>query len=57
VFGQCHRFNSGLNMSNQSIPFKKSKTRGQDDGFWFKVNSKSNDSKPDSLYITIANHY
>ncbi len=57
MFGQCHRFNSGLNMSNQSIPFKKSKTRGQDDGFWFKVNSKSNDSKPDSLYITITNHY
>ena len=57
MMGQCYRFNSGLNMSNQSIPIKKSKTSGLFDGFWFKVNSKSNDSKPDSLYITITNHY
>jgi hypothetical protein len=43
VFGQCR---------------SKSKTSGLDDGFWFKVNSKPNDSKfPDSLYITITNHY
>jgi hypothetical protein len=56
MMGQCYRFNSGLNMSNQSIPIKKSKTSGLFDGFWFKVNSKSNDSKPDSLFITITNH-
>ena len=56
MMGQCYRFNSGLNMSNQSIPIKKPKTSGLFDGFWFKVNSKSNDSKPDSLFITITNH-
>jgi hypothetical protein len=33
-YGQCYRFNSGLNMTNQSISFKNLKTSGLDDGLW-----------------------
>ena len=52
-YGQCYRYNSGLNMSNQSIPFKKLKASGRDDGLWLEFASKSseNTSKPIVLYI------
>ena len=52
-YGQCYRYNSGLNMSNQSIPFKKLKASGRDDGLWLEFISKSseNTSKPIVLYI------
>jgi len=53
-YGKCYRFNSGLNMSNQSIPFKKLKTSGLDDGLWLAVNTKSNVSEP--LMVYIHNH-
>jgi len=33
-YGRCYRFNSGLNMSNHSIPIKKSIRGGLDDGLW-----------------------
>jgi hypothetical protein len=49
VYGQCYRFNSGLNMSNQSIPFKKLKTIGRDDGLWLDINSKSNPNTTETL--------
>jgi hypothetical protein len=53
-YGQCYRFNSGLNMSNQSIPFKKLKTSGLDDGLWLAVNTKLNASEV--LIVHIHNH-
>jgi hypothetical protein len=31
---KCYRFNSGKNMSNHSIPIKKSKISGLNSGFW-----------------------
>ena len=34
-YGKCFRFNSGLNMLNQTIPIKYSKSNGYDDGFIF----------------------
>jgi len=55
-FGQCYRFNSGLNMSNQSIPFKKLKTFGRDDGLWLDINSKSNPNTTETLIVYIHNH-
>ena len=33
-YGNCYRFNSGLNWTNQSIEIKKSKRIGCDDGLW-----------------------
>ncbi len=55
-FGQCYRFNSGLNMSNKSIPFKKLKTFGRDDGLWLDINSKSNPNTTETLIVYIHNH-
>jgi hypothetical protein len=56
VYGQCYRFNSGLNMSNQSIPFKNLKTIGRDDGLWLDINSKSNPNTTETLIVYIHNH-
>jgi len=55
VYGQCYRFNSGSNMSNESIPIKKLKTSGLDDGFWLDIRSKS-ESESDSLVVFIHNY-
>ena len=35
TYGKCFRFNSGLNLTNQSIPIKYSKKSRLNDGFWF----------------------
>ena len=32
-YGSCYRFNSGINMSNQSVPINKQKQSGFDNGF------------------------
>ena len=53
VYGQCYRFNSGLNMSNESTPIKRLKTSGLDDGLWLDIQSKS---KSDSLVVFIHNY-
>jgi len=34
TYGNCFRFNSGKNMSNQSVPIKKSIRSGLENGFW-----------------------
>jgi hypothetical protein len=36
-YGKCFRFNSGFNLSNQSIPIKKVRKSGLDDGFWINI--------------------
>ena len=37
--GRCFRFNSGLNMNNDTIPIKNSTIGGRDDFFWLEINA------------------
>ena len=55
VYGSCYRFNSGKNISNQSIPIKKVKKSGLDEGFWLNFYFKSN-SDFDHLMIYFHNN-
>ncbi len=54
-FGTCYRFNSGLNMSNQSIEIKRSKRKGRQSGFQLNFYF---DSKRDygEMIVFIHNH-
>jgi hypothetical protein len=54
-FGTCYRFNSGLNISNQSIEIKKSKRKGRQSGFQLDFYF---DSKRDygEMIVFIHNH-
>jgi len=40
--GKCYRFNSGINMSNHSVPIQKSKRSGYNDAFILKYKSDAN---------------
>jgi hypothetical protein len=54
-YGNCYRFNSGYNLSNQSIPIKKARKSGLDEGLYFEF--YSNTSRYfDRLMIYINNH-
>jgi len=48
--GKCYRFNSGINMTNHSIPIKKSKRSGYIDGFYLQYKSDIN-----LLFVSIYN--
>jgi len=52
-FGKCYRFNSGLNMSNHTIPIKRSKRGGPSDGLHIYLNTSIESER---LYIFIHNH-
>jgi hypothetical protein len=52
-FGKCYRFNSGLNMSNHTIPIKRSRRGGLSDGLHLNLNTSI---ESDRLYIFIHNH-
>jgi hypothetical protein len=54
TYGKCYRFNSGKNMSNQTIPIKRT-ISGLNEGFWLNLyyNSTSDDL---SIVIYIHNH-
>jgi tetrahydromethanopterin S-methyltransferase subunit F len=55
TYGKCYRFNSGLNMSNQFVPIKYSKTSGYFDGL--SLGFYSNTSYDyGSILIYIHNH-
>lgn len=43
TYGKCFRFNSGLNLTNQSIPIKYSKKSRLNYGFWFEFSLNSNE--------------
>ena len=42
TYGKCFRFNSGINMFNQSMPIKYAKNSGLDEGLWFDFYLESN---------------
>jgi len=52
-FGKCYRFNSGLNMSNHTIPIKRSRRGGPSDGLHIYLNTSIESER---LYIFIHNH-
>jgi hypothetical protein len=54
TYGKCLRFNSGKNMSNQTIPIKKS-ISGRNEGFWLNLYYNSTFDE-NSLVIYIHNH-
>jgi hypothetical protein len=55
VYGKCYRFNSGKNMTNQSIPIKYSKKSGYNDGLILEIYSEA---KIDfsQMHVYIHNH-
>jgi hypothetical protein len=55
TYGKCFRFNSGLNLTNQSIPIKYSKKSRLNDGFWFEF-SLNRTYDYSSLIVYIHNH-
>jgi hypothetical protein len=55
TYGKCFRFNSGLNLTNQTIPIKYSKKSRLNDGFWFEF-SLNRTYDYSSLIIYIHNN-
>jgi hypothetical protein len=55
VYGNCYRFNSGLNLSNQSIPIRKARKSGLDEGLWFNIYSNTSHYF-EKLMFYIHNH-
>jgi hypothetical protein len=60
-FGNCYRFNSGLNSTNQSIPLKKVISSGDNSGFQLGIYLGSQDPNSSltylkGLYLAIHNH-
>jgi hypothetical protein len=54
-YGKCYRFNSGLNFSNQSIPIKKVRKSGLDQGLWLDFFSNTSNYF-EALMVYINNH-
>jgi hypothetical protein len=52
TYGKCYRFNSGRNMSNQTIPIKRS-TSGRNEGFWLNLYYNST---IDEVTLVMHNH-
>jgi hypothetical protein len=56
-YGNCYRFNSGYNLSNQSVPIKKVRKSGLDDGFWINIYYNRNETiELTDLMIYIYNY-
>jgi len=55
VYGNCFRLNSGLNFSNQSVPIKKARKSGLDQGLWLDIYSNTSHYY-EALMIHIDNH-
>jgi hypothetical protein len=55
AYGKCYRFNSGFNLSNQSILLKKKRKGGLYQGLWFQIFSNAS-SYFGNLIISIDNH-
>jgi len=55
AYGNCYRLNSGLNLSNKSIPIKKARKIGLQNALWFNIYSNTS-RYYEKLMIYINNH-